>query len=53
MLWLGVMVVVLMSLSHALLEPLLVWGTPLFELRGWFWIALVLLGFLLAGGRKA
>ena len=52
MLWLGLTLVALMSLSHALLEPLLVWGTPLFELRGWFWIALGLLGFLLAG-RKA
>lgn len=52
MLWLGVTEVVLMSLSHVLLEPLLVWGTPLFELRGSFWIALVVLGFLLAG-RKA
>ncbi len=51
MLWLVLSVVVLMGLCHALLEPLLGWGTPLFELRGGVWIALALLGFLLAGRR--
>lgn len=51
MLWLTLMIVVLLTGSHAVMEPLLKLGTPLFELRGWIWIPLALAAWLLAGKR--
>jgi hypothetical protein len=51
MLWLPLVIVVLLSGFHAVMEPLLNLATPLFELRGWIWIPLVLAAWLLAGQR--
>lgn len=51
MLLLSLAIVLLFSVFHALMEPLMQWATPLFELRGLIWLPLVAAAWLLAGQR--
>ncbi|NQV10629.1 MAG: hypothetical protein HQ527_05640 [Cyanobacteria bacterium] len=51
MLLLSLAIVVMFSLFHALMEPLMQWGTPLFELRGLIWLPVLAAAWLLAGER--
>ncbi|MCT0234140.1 hypothetical protein [Synechococcus sp. CS-1327] len=46
------MIAVLFTVFHGVIEPLIQWGTPLFELRGWIWLPLLLAGWSLAGQRR-
>ncbi len=49
MLWLVLAVAALLSLSHSVIYPLTQWWTPLLELRGWAWVSVLVIAFLLAG----
>jgi hypothetical protein len=52
MLLLSLVIVVLLSVFHGVMEPVQRWGTPLFELHGWIWAPLLLAAWLLAGQRR-
>jgi hypothetical protein len=52
MLLLSLAIVALLTVFHGVIEPLLRWGTPLFQLQGWIWAPLLLAGWLLAGHRR-
>jgi hypothetical protein len=52
MLALCLAIAVLYTVFHAVMEPLLQWGTPLFELHGLIWIPLLVAGWLLSGQRR-
>lgn len=41
---------VLLAAHHWLMEPLLLWGEAVLELRGMGWLVLAVLAWLLAGG---
>ena len=45
-------ILLLLSVFHGVMEPLLRWGTPLFELQGWPWALVLVTGWLLAGPRR-
>ncbi|MCT0201723.1 hypothetical protein KQ302_11245 [Synechococcus sp. CS-602] len=51
MLLLSLAIVVIFSFFHAVMEPLMQWGTPLFELRGLIWLPVLAAAWLLAGKR--
>lgn len=51
MIWLGLLVMLLLGLQHWLLQPLLLLGSALFELRALPWLAIGLLLWLMAGRR--